>query len=156
MVKLKELAPTIETLNQRSNEVNEIIADLNAKLAKLHIGISVADSGPFLEETAWDVSRQDNDGEPIELTRTAYFLGYGKYGDVWELVLVTREDTKNSFATDDVVECGEPNLTPLLQAPRYLRIEALSKVEELLSVLKRIADDQIETITKGRELAKNL
>ncbi len=57
---------------------------------------------------------------------------------------------------DDVTEFGDDSLIPLLQAPRHLRIKALTKVQELLSMLEREAKASIEAIAKARELAKNL
>src|ERR1051325_9552803 len=92
MVTLKELTPTIETLNKQTNAVNEVIADLNAKLEKLKIGISIANDFTLcLHESGWRVMRDVRTGDPVERIRTGYYLGYEKLHDHWQLALVSQE-----------------------------------------------------------------
>src|SRR5450759_683254 len=91
VVNLKELTPVTETLNAKSNEVNQIIADLNAKLAKLNIGLS-ATTGNIYED-AWDIEH-NQDGEPLRRTRNVFELGYVKLGEHWQLAIAQYDETQ--------------------------------------------------------------
>jgi hypothetical protein len=162
MVTLKELTPAIETLNTQSDAVNIVIADLNAKLEKLNVGISI-DDGPFMHATGWEVTRNDA-GDPVSRTRTAYYLGYGKLHDRWQLALVncgeSQEYTDGRLNKtqwgDDEIESAQSFFTALPEAPRHLRIKALSNLDGLLSIIKGRAEQQTETIQAARKLVDTL
>jgi len=157
MVSLSELKPVAETLNDKSNSVNEIIADLNATLEKLNVGIEV-DDGPILHTSNWT---WPEDHANVR-TRHVCHLGYAKLGEHWQLAVAEYNEIqevedgrpeKDDYGNDET-EYGElSSFIPLLQAPRSLRIEALAEVENLFSTLKERAESRIKAIDKARELA---
>ena len=162
MVTLKELTPVIKTLNTKSNEVNQIIADLNAKLAKLNIGIS--ETTGMIHASNWRIEYNEDNGLPIRRTRDVFELGYGKVNEQWELAIAQNEETqeyvngvpeKDNFG-DDEAECGERHWSSLLQASRALRIAALSRVEQLITNIQLLAQAEIESIDDARKLADKL
>jgi hypothetical protein len=160
MVTLKELTPVTKTLNAKSNEVNQIIADLNAKLAKLNSGIS-ATTGTIACDN-WQIEYDGNC--PIARSRERFELGYAKLNEQWQLGIASYAETQaydngapeKDGDGDDQTEYSGPEWTPLLQAARSLRIAALSHVEQLITEIHRLAQSEIETIDKARELADKL
>jgi len=165
MTNLQELSPVIQTLNEQSNKINEVIADLNAKLATLNIGLSLEDSdGPTLSQTGWVVERSNN-GTPVDRTRESCYLGYTKLNEQWQLAVVKcseRQEYTDSGTPQkapmgyDEVESYNIDLIPLLQSSRDLRISALANVKELLHVLQIRAEIVIQTIQEARAFADKL
>lgn len=161
VVNLKELTPVTETLNAKSDKVNQIIADLNAKLAKLNIGLEASTSN--IQEGGWQIEYSDDDGDPLRRTRDVFELGYAKVNEQWVLAIAQYEETQQYAAWSvsgrpsyEEIERSGATWTPLLQASRSLRIAALSQVEELITEIHRLAQSEIETIDKARELADRL
>jgi hypothetical protein len=163
VVNLKELTPVTETLNAKSNEVNQIIADLNAKLAKLNIGIS-ATTGAIAFGN-WNDALTLTGMDVVSRSRDLFALGYAKINEQWQLGIASYTETqayengvpqKDNDGDDETEIGGDLEWTPLLQATRSLRIAALSHVEQLITEIHRLAQSEIETINKARELTDNL
>lgn len=141
---LKDLVPLAKTLNAESNEINNTISDLNSKLAALNLGIEVW-LGPW-------------EDDPIQ-------IGFAKIenmkGTSWELVTRQCGEIRkelNAFGNYDYEpvyeELGDPE--PLLKAPRKTRIEALGLVPSILNLLKKKAEENIETIRNAKKLVAEL
>ena len=163
MVNLKELTPVTETLNAKSNEVNQIIADLNAKLAKLNIGLSATTGAIHFGN--WNDALTPIGMDVVSRSRDLFALGYAKINEQWQLGIASYTETqayengvpqKDSEGDDETEIGGDLEWTPLLQATRSLRIAALSHVEQLINEIHRLAKSEIETINKARELADKL
>jgi hypothetical protein len=161
MVTLKELTPVTEALNTKSNEVNQIIADLNAKLSKLKIGISATTVAIAVGN--WH-DAINTSADVVSRSRELSMLGYNKINEQWQLGIASCWETqayengvpqKDNYG-DGETEAGNLEWTPLLQASRSLRIAALSHVEQLITEMHRLAKSEIETIDQARKLADKL
>jgi len=138
---------------------------LNAKLAALNIGITIDDGdGPLVSQTGWEIERND-DGMLMERTRVSYFLGYAKLQEQWQLVIVKCDERqeyvdpgipKRDRLGNDEIETYKIDFIPLLQSSRYLRMNALASVEELLTALKKKAEEDIKAIQEARAFADKL
>jgi hypothetical protein len=143
---IKELKPVAEALNAESNEINQIIKALNAKLATLNVG---------LEE--WLYPDEDH----IQ-------IGYAKTEDKWQLSTRSCAEVRwvlNYDAVDENDGYLEPArgtkfsvAIPLLQAPRELRIRALDLdyIPVLIGNLKYKAEQSLKSIRRARKLASEL
>jgi hypothetical protein len=138
---LQQLQPIAEALNAESNDINNTIAALNAKLSALNIGIEV-----------WLGPWKDN---PIQ-------IGFGKYQESsWQLL--TRECGEVRYERDN---WGNESWVavperlgidqPLLQASRIIRIEALRLLPEIIDDLKVKAERSLETIRAAKRITEEL
>ena len=139
---VSELASVAEALNTESNEVNTIIANLNAKVAALNIGI---------EE--WLYPEEDH----IQ-------IGWAKVDDKWQLStrycekirLVTEPDPSGIGQTNEHFE-PEPGteytVASLLQASREVRLRALGHIQALIEKLHNAAKASVEKIREAKALA---
>lgn len=133
----KKLQDCAAVLNAASDELGRAIADADAALKKLNLGIS-----------AWVELFEHKDESSGDFTDRG--LGYAKVNGRWCIALRTRE---GCFA-EGTVHSEE---WPFNEAPRALRAEAVEKLPDLLTALARAADDttaDIEAKTvKAREFA---
>jgi len=135
-----ELTPLAETLNAKTDEVNQTLALLNKKLAALNVGVEVW-VGPWQEHMA-------------------YQIGYAKVGETWQLATRTCEaadylNIENEHEWVDVAGShGEAK--PILQASRSQRIKALEVLERLLSQITLHVRIQLDAIERGKRLAAQL
>lgn len=134
---IAELASLSQTLNKKSDTLNATIDSINEKLAKLNFGLVV-----WLEN------------QPIVHEGTRYVLGYEKHQDLnqiggistygaerWQLAV---SDDRSAYSR------------PLLRAPREVRIQALDRVPDLLSLMKERAEELIGSIERAEKLAETL
>ncbi|AXC12707.1 hypothetical protein ACPOL_3420 [Acidisarcina polymorpha] len=140
---LQELIPVAKTLNEESDGINATITDLNRKLSALNIGIEV-----------WI--------DPEEAG--SFQFGYARIDSgkdqAWELALRHRDSRKAKANFEAVIAEGD-ELMPgpaesLLRAARNVRIEALEVVPLILRNLKQVAERNIETIKRAKQLASEL
>ena len=159
MVSIKELAPVLETLNEKRNDVNQIIADLNAKLAQLNVGIETIVQSDIRVggwETVWGGR---SGGDALARTRQCVQLGYSKINDKWQLAIFEYEDSQSldeNGVSSDEFESSAGSWTSLLEAPLALRIKALSLVENLVTLMQSQALAEIKAIAEARKLADKI
>jgi hypothetical protein len=121
-------------LNTASDELNKPIHTCEAALKKLGLGIpawvelSGADAGSYW----WDRS-----------------VGYTKLKDRWGIALRTREGRNGD-------DRAEEELWPFNDAPRWMRIEAVAKLPDLLEALLKQAEDTTQKIRKKIVIANEL
>lgn len=128
--RLKELSELAPDLHKASDELQIVVAAIDAHLKKLNLGVS-----------AWiDCSvHQDNDG-----TYWSRGLGYTRLKGNWGLSIrhvmgvtaqpVRKGNTKtNSIKRTSLQQSEE--VWPFAEAPRYMRIETIGKIPELLEAL---------------------
>ena len=141
---LAELTPLVETLNAKSDEVNQTLALLNQKLAALNVGVEVW-VGP------WEAD-----------VPTAYQIGYAKVGETWQLVMRTcdAEDAgldRFGINHEWVAVPGSLGQTKaILQASRSHRIGALEALPNLLAEMKSEVQRKLDAIEHAKQLAAEL
>jgi hypothetical protein len=122
----KQLSLAAADLNTASDELGTAISVWDAALKKLNLGVS-----------AWAELSSGGD-EPYWWDRS---VGYTKLKDRWGIALRTREGVD---PVDAKVETW-----PFNEAPRWMRIEGVGKLPDLLEALLKQAEDTTKKI-KGK------
>lgn len=126
---LAELSTLASELNSASDELVATISDLNAALQDLNLGISAW--VPLASGSGW---RRD--------------LGYAKIRNEWGIAI-----RKLSVSSAHLAEADEEKWT-FAAAPRWMRVEAVGKIPDLLEKLIKATEDASEKIRKKTEEAK--
>jgi hypothetical protein len=139
---LSDLSPLAENLNAKSNEVNETLALVNHKLAKLNIGIEVW-LGPWEEH------------------REPHQIGYAKVGDTWQLATrtcdaVEQENPRFDYNDWVAVPGSYEPPKPVLQASRDVRIYTLAMLPTIVDKLKEQIAENLNTIERAKKIAAEL
>ena len=132
-----------KALNQSSDELTKHLSEIQSKVNDLHLGLEVwVDTAIYqsdLGKALWEMA----------------YLGYGKCSGNWALlvkettVIVPDEDADfDSWKTESIF------IRPLLEAPRFLRVNAVAKIESLFKELENEAQRVSAAITKAAELAE--
>jgi hypothetical protein len=141
---LSEAFPSISrTINQASDSLNANIVEFEATLNRFRLGVTaeiVLNSGPVESD------------EPMTFVES---LEYSKHKGRWGLWLAEYYE--------ETVDSGDPNsynLTPLKDAPRELRFQAVEKFPELLQRLaergQAFADEAVEKSQRVADLNTTL
>lgn len=132
-----ELSTAAKNLNQVSDELGKTISVLEAAIEKLNLGVS-----------AWVTitSGTDESGENY----WSRDLGYADLTHRWRIAL--RYVRGNYSDPNDEME----DLWLFDEAPRWLRVEAIEKIPELLQKLTKQADETAKRIQKKTAEAKEL
>lgn len=134
-----ELAAQAKELNNESDNINDIITEINKQLAALNIGLEV-----------WVDPWNDN----------TYQVGYTKLDSGWGLATRDVFEPEPSDADDagesnaQKIEYGEA--VSLLSASRSTRIVGLYNLDRIISDLKDQAKCNIDTIHKAKKIAAEL
>ena len=123
----KNLSIAAKTLNAASDELGKAISVFDGALQKLNLGIS-----------AW-AEISGGEDEPDWWGR---YLGYARVGDKWGIA-VKKAGGRYDRPDEDYEEVWLFN-----DAPRWMRVEAVAKIPELLEALIKQAE---ETTKKIRE-----
>lgn len=161
MAKFEDLAKVSKQINQRSDEANQILKELEQKLVAMNLGVEAWITKYPLTSIESTVEMEDKRDYELydERHRTDEVLGFGYFGDR-QMLLV-----KESFYSESphqLTQYGnwrldrETEAKPLLQASRQLRIEALGNIEHLIDAVLVEAKKVIEAIDKGRKTVDNL
>ena len=135
----KRLSLAAASLNIASDELGQVIGVLDKALKKLNLGLS-----------AW-VELSGSESCPDDPYRWwGRYIGYGKVGDKWGVALRTLEgdhrdpdhDSEEAWLFND--------------APRWMRVEAIGKIPELLERLVQQTEQTTKTIKKKTEQAHEL
>jgi hypothetical protein len=131
----KDLSGAAVDLNTVSDELNKPILALEAALKKLNLGLAawVELSGSDAGGSWWDRS-----------------VGYAKIKDRWAVTLRAR-DGRHGLDEEDSEE-----LWPFNDAPRWMRIEAVAKLPDLLEALLKQAQDTTQKIKNKIAIASEL
>jgi hypothetical protein len=150
---VNELAGLSRRLNQSSDKINSIIADLNKKLVALNFGIEVWTYGPIAET---DPELLDPSKLASNLrSKNVDYLGWCKLSDVWQL------SVKSGTLVESVDEGGFSELTdvdymPLSKTSREMRAAAIKAIPELLDRIKIEAEALLDSIEKAEAAAAKL
>ncbi len=130
----RQLSIAATSLNTASDNLGKAIAVFDAALKKLNLGVS-----------AWvNVSQgyDENDGDWWNRG-----IGYAKIGDTWGIALRTQNGSSNC-PDRDTEERWLFN-----DGPRWMRVESIAKIPDLLEALLKQAEDTTSKIkTKTEEL----
>ncbi len=128
----KQLNSAAAELNGASDELTEAISILDAALGRLNLGIS-----------AWVVISGGDDDESGEWWDRR--IGYSKIGKEWCIGLSSRSGNYHWGDHDSVEEWA------FKDAPRWMRIEAIAKVPDLLEALVKQSQETTEKLRKRTE-----
>lgn len=133
----KQLSQAAGEINTASDELGKAVSLLDAALKRLNLGIS-----------AWvQLSGNSDDNCGDYWSRD---LGYAKIGKSWGIALRTVSGNYN----DPDSESGEVWL--FNEAPRWIRIEAIGKIPDLLEALIKRTEETTEKIRKKTNQAFEL
>lgn len=129
----KQLSVAATELNTASDGLADAILMLDDTLKRLNLGVS-----------AWVVVSGNDDEDGSWWSRN---LGYTRIGDKWGIAL---KDASGHYANPDrdSVETWLFN-----DAPRWMRVESVGKIPELLEALRKQAEDTTNKIKAKTEEA---
>lgn len=125
-----QLSTVAADLNAVSDDLGKSVADIDAALKKLNIGIAV-----WVKVCGWDGDQQRGD-----LSYWTEDLGFAKIKGKWGISL-RRVDGDYNHPDDDIVEDWL-----FADAPRALRLQAIDKIPELIETLNSEAGKTISKI----------
>ena len=146
---LDRLEPLSQELNAASNDVNEIIARVEARLKQLNLGV---------EAEVDLLIGQDEDfvNGKRQLTWRITTISYAKGEAGWALYTRVNFYPDNNGEPDSEHPDSLGEQTPLRFAPRELRMLALEGISELVEVLEKKAAERLARIKFAKEALKKL
>ncbi len=133
----KQLSLAAKSLNTASDELGKAISIFDAALQKLNLGVS-----------AWAQLSGNEDSATLDWWSRS--LGYTKVGDKWGIAL------KKASGNFNWPEDESEELWLFNEAPRWMRIEAVGKIAELLEALLKQAEDTTRKIKERTKQAYEL
>ena len=152
---LKNLSALSGKLKGETEELNKVIADLDERIRKTGIGVSVWLGNLLDQDERFELMDDGNGGERRVRVRYGWELGYAKVGEVWAIAArKTRgeEVLDESGVAEFVWDNHEP--IPLGKSPRHIRVEAASLLEGLIESLSERAKHFIKNIGQAKKLAE--
>jgi methyl-accepting chemotaxis protein len=131
-----ELTSASENLNKASDELGSVVYRLDEALQKLNLGVS-----------AWVTIAGDEDVHGNFWSRD---LGYSRVKKTWGIAL------RDIAGNESVDEMSREEYWLFNDAPRWLRIEAVAHIPELIDKLVKQANETAERITKKTAEAQEL
>jgi hypothetical protein len=142
---LHALGQAARRLNDGSEQLNALIARIDALLGRLMIGMDYVHPRPLAESVTYD-----RDGKrAIEMA----YLAYCRIGKVYALAIKTVKvhESKRAMATESPGE-----FIPVLQAPRRLRYAAVDVLPELVAGLSAQVEEVAEAMARRCAVAESL
>lgn len=158
---LRKLSEKASQLNKSSDEINEIIAAYEKKLAKMKIGATVWLSDP--DEDFFDPSNTFkrfpalwhtcSENTKASTRYEAEILGYAKFDDKWQLgrrqIRVSQFYRRESDSWEQSVE--NTLYSPLSEASRESRVKALGLMDMLFAAIGKKVDEMLKSIEDGKK-----
>lgn len=132
----RQLAAAATNLNTASDDLGKIVAQFDSVLQKLNLGIP-----------SWVFVCSDQSDGP---NYNSYQVGYDKVGGKWGIAL--RRVWGNDYASE--IEGSEE--WTFNEAPRWLRIDAIDKVLDLIEALAKKATETTTQLGNKLPRAKEL
>lgn len=152
---INELSGLSRKLNQKSDKLNSIIAEVNKKLKNLNFGIETWLTTLPVELS--DVETTDENWNPCDPWRSITYLGYCSVEDEWQLAVKEAVLTeKRNFDGDTYDSVSDSTVKPLLKATRPVRTKAMNLIPSLLTQIQISAQQTLASIEKAEEAAANL
>lgn len=158
MAEISELTPIATKLNRKSDQINRTITTINQKLAKLNLGIEVWLDTPLPAEK-WGEEANVALAKPWQVDengvrcREAFYLGYGRLGDTWGLLIKQVVEEQQPDGT--IVTFSEDRVS-VLKGTRNARLAALEQLPQLLNALKAEGARLLKLIDAGEKTAQSL
>jgi hypothetical protein len=133
----KQLTLAATHLNAASDELGQAIAILDVALQRLNIGVS-----------AW--VRLSGDEDPQDGNWWHRDVGYTKARSKWGIAL---RDCEGNYTFPDH---DREEVWPFNEAPRWMRIEAVNKMPDLLDALLKETEETTKKIKKKTVTAQQL
>lgn len=157
MANLRDLTSISKIINEKSDEINRILADVENELVQLRIGVEAwLESEPLTTRRYQEFPNDRSDEKSDYLNET--HLGYARHASGFALLVkeVRHVKTVDRFGNDTWEVEDEESPQPLRQASRTLRVNALDKLEALFDVIKKEAERTIQSIEKGKKAVEGL
>jgi methyl-accepting chemotaxis protein len=136
---IKQLSESAVKLNDASDELTNAIAPIDAALKKLNLGV-----------TAW---HRLTHGVQDDGSYWSYNIGYAKVSGKWGLAI-------SSVSGHVQLEVDDEDVWPFNDAPRWIRIQAIDSIPDLLETLVKQADKLAAELqqksAQARELAETI
>jgi hypothetical protein len=131
--------------------VNELLKEFEQKLYAMNLGVEVwAYDDPL---TTSPTSFYDGIKDQEYRESHDMVLGWGRLGEKFGLLVLS---VKYRWELGKWVMIDENPRTPLLQAPREIRIAALGKIEALISALRERAQELVNSIKTAQQTIEKL
>jgi len=127
-------------LNESSDQLSNVISNLESKLGAMKLDIAVWVKDPFLLE-----QKYEEDGG-LEDFAYAYF-GYAKINDTWRLWIKKDGGTNGDAEESNGVHA---HYVQLNQAPRDIRLKALQQFPQLVTELERETEALIQEVETAK------
>lgn len=154
---IQNVSELAENLNDVSGSTGLIITDLEKKLRATEIELEVW-LPKFIHEEAEmtydydDLARTEDDGtDRLDVhLRRRYEIGWATFDSTWQIAYRTRETRSGRDIRSDQgwAKTQERFCGPLRDAPRLIRIHAMSHIESLVGELTTEAERHIRTIER--------
>ena len=136
---LPSLAATAANLNEASKALSEVIDRIDAALQRLNLGV-----------TAWVKVRGGDNADKGGSHFWCERLGYSRIGRKWGLTLRKMKGDELEYGLEEDEEW------PFNEAPRFLRIRAITKIPDLIKELdleaKKVTEQVSASINKTAPL----
>ena len=143
--RLQTLSLSARRLNDGSDELNKLIAQIDEVLHRLRISMDFIHPRPLQEHTTTSAHHK----RTIELS----YLAYLRVDDGHHLVVKTVKIMEDKAA---VANESPGSVTPLLHAPRHLRHAAVDVLPELVDALSSQIGDLVSQMERRCETAREL
>jgi hypothetical protein len=142
---LKDLSKLSDKLNKVSDAFTAELKAFETELNDLSLGVDVTVGTPIVHGHLEEVI-DDADGSVKDQYTENLYLGYGRHGNGWCLLVRKFRDYQDSQGgpTRDVLV----HEYSLLSAPRDIRVAAAEQIETLLERIKDQAKYKIESLSK--------
>ncbi len=152
-----EIAKQIEQFHGAALRLNQVSDSMNDILSKAEEQIAVAKPGlefwlddekfasGLLREAAGSVGEYDLPNNATDPERV-YYLGFAKIDGQWRLALRTNIEWKRPDQEWGILQIA---ITPIAQAPRNLRIEAVEALPRFLEDFRKRIEAAVSTIEKA-------
>ena len=143
--KMYSLASAARRLNDGSDHLNRLIADIDKILSRLMIGMDYVHPRPVGESVTYDAEGH----RVIEVS----YLAYLKVHRGWHLAIKTVKvlEAKKQLANE-----APGSIVSLLEAPRRLRYAGVDLLPDLVSGLAAQVDEVLNKMERRCELAETL
>jgi hypothetical protein len=129
----RKLTASAANLNSVSDELRQTMTEIEAALKKVNVGVA-----------AWVSISTSSDETGDSWSRD---LGYTRVGQEWHIaVRITHSDASGDNQHEEQ--------WPFNDAPRWMRIEAVGKLPDLIEALAKQADDTAQKIRRKNAEAK--
>jgi len=142
---LANLKPIATQLKAATDDFSGDLETIEDELGKLRLGLDVELPRPLQEgDLEYD---EDEMGEVHEIYRESNYLGYGRNGSSWQLLVINRrlEESQDGRIIKSVVT----GRRPLLGSSREMRMAAVDQILDLLQLIESEAKAKLDSLSKA-------